>query len=60
MARKITKIGTDNITSVSDDGHQEALFLVILTKFLFPLFSGHDAGISQKAIKLRPIAVIKG
>ena len=23
-------------------------------------FSGHDAGISQKAIKLRPIAVIKG
>ena len=23
-------------------------------------FSGHDAGIREKAIKLRPIAVIKG
>ena len=60
--RKITKMGTDNHVNLGVRGWspRSAVFMVILTKFLFPLCSGHDAGISQKAIKLRPIAVIKG
>lgn len=60
--RKITKIRTDNHVNLGVRGWspRSVVFMVILTKFVFPLCSGHDAGISQKAIKLRPIAVIKG
>jgi len=34
--------------------------LLLDNNFCFCFCLGHDAGISQKAIKLRPIAVIKG